>query len=62
MIGHGLPVVAALGGRADVELLADALFEDVAAVSWLAGFGVDAGEEILEDGLLKAEEASGGTV
>ncbi|MCX6585749.1 MAG: hypothetical protein NTX13_04110 [Acidobacteria bacterium] len=54
--------MAALGAGTGLDPLADLLFENVGAVGGFAGLGVDAGEDVLEDGFFVGEELPGGAV
>src|SRR5207249_46489 len=56
---HRLPVMSALGAGTDLKPLADFLLQDVAAVGWLSGLGVDAGEQVLIDRLFMTEKLAG---
>src|SRR6185503_20721480 len=55
---HRLPVVAAFGRRTSLHPVADFRRDDVGAIARLTGLGIDAIEDVLEHGLLVAEESA----
>src|SRR5207245_1675070 len=56
IITHRLPVVSALGAGTRRNPLPHLLLEDVAAISWLARHGVNAGKDVLEHRLPEAKK------
>src|SRR5438876_10455455 len=62
MIAHGLPVVAAFRAGTGMQPLANLLLLNIVPVGRLAGDRIDAGEDVLENGFLVAEEFSGDPV
>ena len=59
VIRHRLPVVAAFGARAHRQPLVDLLIDDVLAIGRRALLRIDLLEDVLEHGLLVAEELAG---
>ena len=56
-VGHGLPVVAALGAGADRNPFAGVLVrDDIGPVGEQPFLAIEPGEYVLEDGLLGVEE------
>ena len=62
IVAGGLPVVAAFRAWAGRDPLIGLLVQDVLAIGDLAGLGIDLAEDVLEQGLLFAQELAGDAV